>query len=185
MTPTTHHSRLDLTSAPDAVPEVRHRARDLLRSWGVAGDVLFDALVIVTELATNAVLHAAGSRPRDEQEQEQRSGPNTDCVVDLRVRDDRLYMAVCDRSRQVPVLQSPSDETENSRGLHVVASLTGGAWGFVYTACPPGKLVWACLLLPPSGVESLAGVGDENAGLRQTRNPLPLAPSDGFAEVGA
>ncbi|MGC0422834.1 ATP-binding protein [Embleya sp. AB8] len=41
------------------VPEVRHRLRDLLRGWGVAGELEDTLLLVATELTSNAVRHAA------------------------------------------------------------------------------------------------------------------------------
>jgi len=41
------------------VPEVRHRLRDVLRGWGVTGDIEDALLLVATELTSNAVRHAA------------------------------------------------------------------------------------------------------------------------------
>ena len=42
----------------EAVAGVRRRAHALLADWGLAADTLEDALLVVSELITNAVLHA-------------------------------------------------------------------------------------------------------------------------------
>ncbi|GAA1534943.1 ATP-binding protein [Streptomyces albidochromogenes] len=43
---------------PGAVPAVRGRVRDLLAEWGLSPDAVMDALVVVSELLTNALVHA-------------------------------------------------------------------------------------------------------------------------------
>ncbi|MFJ5776129.1 ATP-binding protein [Streptomyces sp. NPDC093094] len=44
--------------APGAVPAVRGRVRNLLAEWGLSPDAVADALVVVSELLTNALVHA-------------------------------------------------------------------------------------------------------------------------------
>lgn len=43
---------------PGAVPAVRGRVRDILAEWGLSPDAMMDALVVVSELLTNALVHA-------------------------------------------------------------------------------------------------------------------------------
>ncbi|WP_329367556.1 ATP-binding protein [Streptomyces sp. NBC_00669] len=169
MASASHHSRLDLTCEPSAVPHARRHARDVLRTWDVPGDVLDDALVVVTELAANAVRHTGeGSRAP-----EQGLAAAPVCAVDLRTHEECLYVAVYDESRRAPVLRIPSDKAESGRGLHLVAELSGGTWGFLYTAGPPGKLVWACLALPSSWVRPRA---DACGGAPHTARPRAISP---------
>ncbi|MDF2261447.1 ATP-binding protein [Streptantibioticus ferralitis] len=42
----------------EAVATVRRRAHTLLADWGVPADSLEDALLVISELITNAILHA-------------------------------------------------------------------------------------------------------------------------------
>ncbi len=42
----------------EAVAAVRHRARTVLADWDLSGDALDEALLVVSELITNAVVHA-------------------------------------------------------------------------------------------------------------------------------
>ncbi|WAZ19002.1 ATP-binding protein [Streptomyces cinnabarinus] len=44
--------------APGAVPVVRGRVRTILTEWGLSPDAIMDALVVVSELLTNALVHA-------------------------------------------------------------------------------------------------------------------------------
>lgn len=43
---------------PGAVPAVRGRVRGILAEWGLSPDAVMDALVVVSELVTNALVHA-------------------------------------------------------------------------------------------------------------------------------
>ncbi|MYS23583.1 Anti-sigma regulatory factor (Ser/Thr protein kinase) [Streptomyces sp. DvalAA-14] len=142
-------SRLDLACEPGAVRHARSHTRDVLREWGVPTEVLYDALTIVAELATNAVRHG-GTEPGPRALEGDAMVPPV-CALDLRTHNDRLYVAMYDESRRAPVLRPPSDDAENGRGLWLVAGLSDGAWGFVYTTDRPGKLVWARLPLPVAG----------------------------------
>lgn len=168
MASASHHSRLDLNCEPSAVPHARRHARNVLSTWDVPGDVLDDALVVVTELAANAVRHAGeGSRAPE------LGSAAPACAMDLRTHDDGLYVAMYDESRRVPVLRMPSDKAESGRGLHLVDELSGGTWGFLHTASPPGKLVWARLALPPSWVRPRK---DACGGAPHTARPRALSP---------
>ncbi|OEJ23424.1 response regulator receiver protein [Streptomyces agglomeratus] len=47
-----------LPHAPGAVSAVRGRVRTVLAEWGLSPDAIMDALVVVSELLTNALVHA-------------------------------------------------------------------------------------------------------------------------------
>lgn len=143
------HDRLDLGRELVGALDARHHAQDVLGAWGVPGEVLADALSIVTELVANAIRHAEAAE--------------SPSVLELRVVAGHLYVVVHDASRREPVLQPPSEEAESGRGLLLVAALTEGAWGFVYAAHDAGKLVWARLSLP--GAVPRDALGSERAAL--------------------
>ncbi|MFE5591200.1 ATP-binding protein [Streptomyces sp. NPDC056549] len=89
------------------------------------------AELIVSELVTNAVLHArtCGASVR---------------VVVTRVRDDRVQVAVTDLDQRPPVLVQSGPDVESGRGLALVAALSD-SWG--YERRHWGKQVWAELAL--------------------------------------
>lgn len=175
--------RLDLACEPGAVRHARRHARDVLREWGVPDEVLYDALTIVAELATNAVRHAGtGSGPRAP---EQGSTAPPVCTLDLRIHDGRLYVAVYDGSRRAPVLRPPSDDAENGRGLRLVAGLSDGAWGFVHTANRPGKLVWARLPFPLPCANPHDEVPSGEPGAERAPSLSTRTPYHAVAGVGA
>lgn len=114
---------------PELTSPAKARAltRDLLHRWGQLR-LLEAALLVVSELASNAVLHA-----------------RTRFQLRLSPMPDRLQITVSDTSRQLPDPQPPDPHERSGRGLHLVHTLTSGRWG----AAPdgPGKHVWAELPL--------------------------------------
>ncbi|MET8947289.1 SpoIIE family protein phosphatase [Streptomyces sp. NPDC004542] len=143
-----------------SVATARSFVRDTLQGWGFA-DIVDDAVVLTSELVTNAVVHA---------------GTAAD-VLCLRA-DDAVRIEVADRypEREVP-LQGPaatmgSPDREGGRGLQLCAALAA-RWGVDYT--PTHKNVWFQLDLPERPV------GTRAAGPSLPADLLPLA--DGRVRV--
>jgi anti-sigma regulatory factor (Ser/Thr protein kinase) len=109
---------------PTAVPAARHVVRDALGAWELTG-LTEDAEVVISELATNAVLHARLAVIR---------------VTVRRIDEHTVRLAVIDRSRDLPVLGSPSAEDVRGRGMGIVDALAT-SWGT--DRLPWGKRVWA------------------------------------------
>jgi anti-sigma regulatory factor (Ser/Thr protein kinase) len=86
-----------------------------------------DALLMVSELVTNAVRHG---RP--------------DIVLSLSIASDRLRIEVYDASDDMPLVAAdhPSFDRATGRGLLIVAA-TAEDWGVARTPGRPGKTVWA------------------------------------------
>ncbi|WP_406196377.1 SpoIIE family protein phosphatase [Streptomyces sp. NBC_01017] len=143
-----------------SVASARSFVRDTLQGWGFA-DIVDDAVVLTSELVTNAVVHA---------------GTSAD-VLCLR-SDDGVRVEVADRypEREIPLQGSPvnmgSPDREGGRGLQLCAALAGH-WGVEYT--PTHKQVWFQLDLPERPV------GTRAAGPSLPSDLLPLA--DGRVRV--
>lgn len=143
-----------------SVATARSFVRDTLQGWGFA-DIIDDAVVLTSELVTNAVVHA---------------GTSAD-VLCLRT-DDGVRVEVADRypEREVPLQGSAvtmgSPDREGGRGLQLCAALAG-RWGVEYT--PTQKHVWFQLDLPERPV------GTRAAGPSLPAELLPLA--DGRVRV--
>ncbi|MFI1004638.1 SpoIIE family protein phosphatase [Streptomyces galbus] len=137
-----------------SVATARSFVRDTLQGWGFA-DIVDDAVVLTSELVTNAVVHA---------------GTHADLLC-LR-SDDGVRIEVSDRypEREVPLQGSPvtmgSPDREGGRGLQLCAALAGH-WGVDYT--PTHKTVWFQLDLPERPV------GTRAAGPALPAHLLPLA----------
>lgn len=143
-----------------SVATARSFVRDTLQGWGFA-DIVDDAVVLTSELVTNAVVHA---------------GTAAD-VLCLR-SDDGARIEVADHypEREIPLqgaaISMSSPDREGGRGLQLCAALAS-RWGVDYT--PTQKLVWFQLDLPARPV------GTRAAGPSLPAALLPLA--DGRVRV--
>ncbi len=139
-----------------SVATARSFVRDTLQGWGFA-DIIDDAVVLTSELVTNAVVHA---------------GTHAD-VLCLR-SDDGVRIEVADRypEREIPLQGSlatmGSPDREGGRGLQLCAAIAA-RWGVEYT--PTHKQVWFRLDLPDRPV------GTRAAGPSLPADLLPLADS--------
>ncbi|MFS8200823.1 ATP-binding protein [Streptomyces sp. CWNU-52B] len=123
---------------PASVGLARRRVRDHLSNWGhSAGEPAYeDAVLLVSELATNAVRHA----PLLEREFE---------VAVTTLADGSCLIEVSDESPVQPRLrpagegEDRDEESEYGRGLRLVDGLTA-TWG-VWSRGRHGKTVWALL----------------------------------------
>ncbi|MGR8007870.1 SpoIIE family protein phosphatase [Streptomyces hypolithicus] len=128
-----------------SVATARAFVRDTLQGWGYA-DIVDDAVVLTSELVTNAVVHA---------------GTTAD-VLCLRM-EDGVRVEVADRypEREVPLQGASqsfgSPDREGGRGLLLCAALAA-RWGVEYA--PTHKHVWFQLDLPqrPVGIRSAGPV---------------------------
>ncbi|WP_416978097.1 SpoIIE family protein phosphatase [Streptomyces sp. T028] len=139
-----------------SVATARSFVRDTLQGWGFA-DIVDDAVVLTSELVTNAVVHA---------------GTHAD-VLCLR-SEDGVRIEVADRypEREIPLQGSPatmgSPDREGGRGLQLCAAIAA-RWGVEYTSTH--KQVWFQLDLPDRPV------GTRTAGPSLPADLLPLADS--------
>ncbi len=107
----------------DAPRSARHFVAHTLGRWGHAGSLVDDAQLLVTELATNAVVHAR----------------STFSVV-ARTEEACVHISVHDASTVKPTMRDGAPTSPSGRGLHLVAALSVN-WGVEVTA--DGKTVWA------------------------------------------
>ncbi|WP_124273848.1 GAF domain-containing protein, partial [Streptomyces sp. ADI96-15] len=137
-----------------SVAAARAFVRDTLQGWGF-GDVVDDAVVLTSELVTNAVVHAGTAAE----------------VVCLR-SGDGVRIEVSDRypEREIPLQSSGvamgSPDREGGRGLQLCAALAT-RWGVEYS--PAHKHVWFRLDLPERQI------GTRTAGPSVSTELLPLA----------
>jgi anti-sigma regulatory factor (Ser/Thr protein kinase) len=147
---------LDLDQDPISARQARRFTSETLQGWG-RGDLEIAAALLVTELVTNAVLHA-----------------RTAVELRLEIRDDVLRLSVRDGSPIVPSLKNHGLEATTGRGLGLVATLARN-WGV--SPGDGGKTVWVEL----DGQAALEEVWDLE-GLEQpaTRpDPRPRPPGGG------
>lgn len=100
----------------------RHDLRRALESWDGGAEHLEVVELLISELVTNAVIHAS-----------------SEVDVVLIVRGDRVRIEVSDRDPSPLDGRSPSEDAESGRGLALV-DLLSGTWGVEQG--PAGKTVW-------------------------------------------
>jgi anti-sigma regulatory factor (Ser/Thr protein kinase) len=117
-------ARVSLPPATTSSRSARRFVLDALARWG-RSDLADTAAVVVSELVTNAVVHA-----------------RTTCRVTLRLTADAVRIEVGDDGPGAPELREPSPSRPGGRGLRLVATLSR-AWGSVVATDGRGKVVWA------------------------------------------
>ncbi|WEH43554.1 ATP-binding protein [Streptomyces sp. NBC_01218] len=120
-----------------SVPQARHAVRDLIGRQGVPveDDILQGLLLIVSELATNAVKHAALLSP--------------ELAVEVAIGADWIRVAVEDNHPYRPTALQTDHARTGGRGLLLVKEITaeaGGTCDVEHTA-GGGKIIWAALPL--------------------------------------
>jgi DNA-binding NarL/FixJ family response regulator len=118
---------LDLPQSLSSAHEARQFVTQYVVEWNLE-DLLDDALIVVSELAANAVTHAESG-----------------CRIRLSLNDATLRIDVVDTGAGTPEPQPATWTEEHGRGLHLVDALTT-AWGLEIV--PEGKLIWAELPRP-------------------------------------
>jgi anti-sigma regulatory factor (Ser/Thr protein kinase) len=143
-----------LASRLSAVAAARTEVEAAIGAWCVAVDP--DVAVLLTsELVTNAVTHATTGRPRSGRAV--RRGGAAEAVLLVIAADDAgLRVDVHDGSGDLPVLADcPAEaDAETGRGLLLVTSLSA-EWGFYRT--PGGKAVYFTLEAQPDVHRNVIG----------------------------
>jgi len=126
----------DQTPVPSAMASFNERVettRDarswlaaFLRNWDVASTVIEDAILVVSELVTNALRHGAGA-----------------AVVRASIRDEVIQLSVTDSGDGLPEQQTIDLGRVGGLGLHVVERVSAD-WGVA--AFPGGKTVFALMM---------------------------------------
>jgi anti-sigma regulatory factor (Ser/Thr protein kinase) len=121
----------NLAARSTSAAEARHRTLSWLLRHSIGQEAAETAVLIISELVTNAVVHSGSSV--------------IGCA--LRLDSGSLYIEVTDQgtSRQEPAVGEPAADAVSGRGLLLVSSLSK-AWG-VSPALPSGRTVWATVLI--------------------------------------
>ena len=132
--------RFTAPSVDASVPQARHAVRDLLARQGVpaSDDLVQGLLLIVSELVTNVVRHAALLSPM--------------LAVEVAVGAEWVRVSVEDNHPYRPTALEADHAQTGGRGLLLVTEITreaGGACDVEHTATG-GKVIWAALPLKPA-----------------------------------
>ncbi|CAL9618213.1 ATP-binding protein [Streptomyces sp. enrichment culture] len=133
-----HRHVLTLPTRPAAVRVARETAEAALAEWGIARThpAVDPALLILGELVTNSVRHAAPVSPQT--------------TVVYAAGPDCLVLAVHDRHPHRPSLLAPGPGGPGTGGLATVTELTHGLGGTAVVRGDPdgrGKSIWITLPL--------------------------------------
>ena len=122
---------LGLAAEPASARLARRFMRDFCTAADLGDDVCETAALLVSELVTNAVIHA-----RSEME------------LGVQMRGDRIRVEVVDRSDEPVRRRGAEGDDQSGRGMDLVESLAA-AWGI--ERLPGGKCVWFEVERPAAG----------------------------------
>ena len=117
-----------LPDGPDGASVARRAMKRAAVLWKLDRDTTETAMLLVSELATNAIRH--GAPP---------------VRMSLRLERDRLRVEVTDSSPALPELGHPGPDQTGGRGLLIVQQLAA-KWGARALPRRVGKTVWFDLL---------------------------------------
>lgn len=107
-------SRLELRPEPGSPRQARLFVRSALEEWGIDQPVIEDAELLVTEVVTNAVIHA-----------------RTNITLEVFLRPDILWFAVSDLDDRQVTRRRPTEREATGRGMFLVDSLATD-WDVLY-----------------------------------------------------
>lgn len=124
----------ELAARRDSVRAARDSVGERVAAWRLPRDLCADAVLLVSELVTNAVLHTISGRIL--------------CGVRL-VREGCLRVEVHDHDYRhdcadVGTPRRPGPDDETGRGLFIVEEIAD-SWGVERSLRTPGNVVWATL----------------------------------------
>ncbi|MGA5701230.1 ATP-binding protein [Peterkaempfera bronchialis] len=159
-----HHTRFLLARRPALVSVARARVCAQVRTWGAVldPDTWSTLELLVSELVTNAVVHAEGLL----------------IAVGVRLERGRLRIEVDDDSARPPI-EAPTgpenaQEDESGRGLQLTAAL---AEEHGWEPTPRGKQVWFELALPEPPGASAGAALQASPTTPYRRDPRPWSPA--------
>ncbi|MFB7182751.1 ATP-binding protein [Streptomyces sp. NPDC056257] len=144
---------IELIATAEAAGYGRQLVTEACAFWGLDGDVVDRARLIMSEIVTNAFIASSYLDASEE------PGGLLMIAPQLRIDGSSLFVEVLDKSPRMPrprtVDDAPSLDAEGGRGLILVESLSD-RWG-VSAADEGSKIVWARLDLKQAPPVSFAG----------------------------
>jgi len=146
-----------LSPAPASVGLARRNVRGLLSAWDTDPEACDNAVLVTSELVTNALTHTESKR----------------IVCRLRTDGRRLHLEVEDQNRgpAIAAQRTAGPDDQGGRGLLLVGVLSND-WGVRDTAHGSGRVVWAVLPVWPA-VTPVPAPGPASAPA-----PRPASPSE-------
>ena len=160
--------RIGLAPVPESARAARAFTVATLRKWHLDA-LIEDAVVIASELATNAIQHGTPAVMGDA------AGEAESGRIELSWchQASRLICVVTDQTGTPPALAAGGPEAESGHGLQIVGALAV-AWGWTILGTGE-KAVWAALELP--GPADTAVKGDREAGGAPAQTDGSVSPA--------
>jgi anti-sigma regulatory factor (Ser/Thr protein kinase) len=133
--------RLGLAPVPESARAAREFTVATLHEWRLES-LTEDAVVIASELATNAILHGTPAATGDVANDPKRARVELSWCLEA----GRLICEVIDQAGTPPAVAAQDPEAETGHGLRIVGALAV-AWGWTILGTGE-KAVWAALDLP-------------------------------------
>ncbi|MEW2400367.1 ATP-binding protein [Streptomyces sp. NPDC046862] len=160
-----------LPATPASVGQARENVREVLDAWGADRELCGDAVLVVSELVTNALTHTGSDR----------------VVCRLGLDGVRLRVEVEDqnRGRSFPERRQPDADDQNGRGLMLVCALSTD-WGAGPSTHGSGSVVWAELTWQAAGpAPGAAGSPSREADSPAPKPERPVRPAESAAGADA
>jgi anti-sigma regulatory factor (Ser/Thr protein kinase) len=138
-----HKHAFTVPGCLDAIADARRCTRDLLRLWGLGEEICDLAVLVISELVTNAVRHTASTAIMCQVR-------STDRLVHVEVKDEGA-------GSSTPRKLAPDADAESGRGLLLVDTLTD-AWGVRSSDPDGGRTVWATFRSMACGQDTWSGM---------------------------
>ena len=123
-------AQIFLSVAPEAAKAARDFTKSTLAEWQL-GDLVTEAVLIASELVTNAIRHGGCC------------GDGAPVELAWQRQASRVVCVVTDCNSKPPVLGVADADAESGRGLQVVQALAA-TWGWMLLGAT-SKAVWAAL----------------------------------------
>lgn len=107
----------------EAIGAARYFVHSVLRGWGEAAPLIDDALLVTSEMATNALVHA-----------------RSPFRLSVARSGNAIKVAIQDATSVLPQMRDADARSARGRGMGIVAALSS-SWGS--EVGPRGKIVWA------------------------------------------
>lgn len=120
--------RLSLLAEPSSVVLARELVRYALSAWGYDRELTHDAVLVMSEIVTNAVAAARGRQIR----------------LRCAVHHEAPLLECWDPSPALPVHRHASEIAESGRGLTIVAAIAKD-YGTRPSSTGEGKVIWVLL----------------------------------------
>ena len=160
--------RLELAPVPESARTAREFTVATLHEWRLE-PLTEDAVVIASELATNAVRHGTPAATENDAEDPRRAPVELSWCLQA----SRLICVVTDQTGTPPTVAVQDPEAESGHGLQIVGALAV-AWGWTIFGSGE-KAVWAALELPGNADATSGGTPVLAAAVDPDRAASPAA----------